>query len=1134
MKRILLSHTVLIFILSISINLTSAQINYNSPWVKNAGVSVNEKINFQDVVNAGNLYWQINDKNAKGSGYKPFKRWEAFWENYVDEMGFLPSGKELWDTWKSKNSASQLRTSMNSFNDQSNWSSIGPTDFLNRSTSYLNLGRVNCVTPDPVNPNIVYVGTPSGGIWKSEDGGLTYVALSDDLPQIGVSSIVIDYTNPNIIYIATGDDDAGDSYSVGIWKSTDAGLNWEQTGMNPNNSPTRIYELEMHESNPGIIWAATNNGVYKTLDSGINWNQSQTGAFQGVKQKPGDPSIVYAITDSEFFKSIDGGESFNNSGFGLPSGSARLVMDVTPANNELVYIVASTSNFGFEGVYKSSNSGGGFFKMDNTQDIYESNQAWYDLAMAVSDTDENELYVGVLNVWKSGDGGDNFTQLSDWANRNEAYTHADIHFLKFYNNELFVGSDGGFFKSSNQGNTFTDFTGNMAISQFYRVSVSKQNSNKIAGGTQDNGGFAYFNEWSSYHGGDGMESVIDPNNDNIYYGFMQGGQTLFVNNDSGMSGYSGTQGYSGPTNGNWITPLSINSQSEVFAGYNRLYQFENGDFTAISSNFGTNIDVLELDPINSDIIYVATDSNLHKSSDRGVNFINLGSFPNNITSIEVHNNDNNIIYVTTRGSSGKVYKSINQAVSFTNISGSLPSVVKNMIKHQVDTPENVLYLGTSLGVYRYDDNTNDWLPFEINLPNTSVRDLSINIPDNQIIASTYGRGIWRSTMPITSLASDDIKLVAIENPSTINISCGDLAPQIRVKNNGQNLISEIEISYFIDNDSPTIQIWNGSIDSLDEEIIQLQPMSINFGEHQFYASVSIQNDFYNSNNNLNLTFNVNRAGATQTINTFETISDNLLVASDSGDLWERGEPTGEELNTTTSGTQVYGTNLDGEYSNNTKSYLYSPCFDLTTIGNPILKFNMAFEIEFDWDLLFMEYSTDLGENWNILGDSEDINWYNSSRFSGDGVNNNCYNCVGAQWTGNSLEMIEYAYDLAEFAEANNIIFRFVFHTDNYVTAEGVIIDDLVVEGTTLNSLDYELQQISIYPNPSSDIFNIRMNNIPDFKIFIRDITAKLLYKDYVNYGISNYKIDMTKFSKGVYILEIESNSKRITKKIILN
>ena len=150
----------------------------------------------------------------------------------------------------------------------------------------------------------------------------------------------------------------------------------------------------------------------------------------------------------------------------------------------------------------------------------------------------------------------------------------------------------------------------MAIGQFYRVSVSKQTSNKIAGGTQDNGGFAYFNDWNIYHGGDGMESVIDPNNDNKVYGFMQSGQTLFVSNNSGMSG---TQGYSGPENGNWITPLSINSDSEVFAGYNSLYQFENGEFSQISTNLiGGNIDVLELDPMNSDIIYVAINSSLKK------------------------------------------------------------------------------------------------------------------------------------------------------------------------------------------------------------------------------------------------------------------------------------------------------------------------------------------------------------------------------------------------------------------------------------------------------------------------------------------------------------------------------------------
>ena len=663
--------------LLISSFVSTAQINYNSPWLKNYKIKDGEKLNYNEIVSEGEKYWESRDKNLKGSGYKPFKRWQTYWHNYVDEQGFLPTANELFEVWSKK--VNQSRLSNQSTTDQSDWISLGPTDFLNRPTSYLNLGRINCVTPHPNDSNIVFAGAPSGGIWKSTDGGLTYIPLSDELPQIGVSSIVIDYNDPNIIYIATGDDDAGDSYSVGIWKSVDGGDSWNPTGLNPSNSPSSIYEIEMHSGNPEIMWAATNGGLYKTVDGGQNWNQTQNGAFQGVKQKPNNSNTVYAITASEFYKSTNGGDSFSLSGTGLYSESARLVLDVTPANENLVYVVASTSNYSFEGVYRSSDSGNNFIKMANTVNIYQSSQAWFDLALAVSDTNENELYVGVLNIWKSSDGGDSFTQLNNWGVRDEAYTHADIHFLKFYGNELYVGSDGGFFKSNDQGSTFNDLTGNMAIGQFYRVSVSKQTSNKVAGGTQDNGGFAFFNDWNNYHGGDGMESVIDPNNDNLLYGFMQSGQTLFVSNTSGMSG---TQGYSGPENGNWITPLSINSDSEVYAGYNSLYQFENGEFYETSTNLiGGNIDVLDLDPINSDIIYVAINASLKKSIDRGVTFTNIQNFSNNITSIEVNNNDNNIIYITTRGSGGRVYKSIDQGSNFTDITGTLPGVVKNIIKH---------------------------------------------------------------------------------------------------------------------------------------------------------------------------------------------------------------------------------------------------------------------------------------------------------------------------------------------------------------------------------------------------------------------------------------------------------------------
>ena len=1120
-----------------SLSVAYAQINYKAPWVKAAGIYPNDRINFNEVVSAGNSYWETRDKSPKGSGYKLFKRWEAYWQNYVDKNGYLPLTQELSNSWMQKNKELQSRNTSSNLNDESNWISLGPTDFLNRSSSYLNLGRINCVTPHPNNIDIVFAGAPSGGIWKSEDAGLSYVPLSDNLPQIGVSSINIDYSNPNIIYIATGDDDAGDSYSVGVWKSFDGGFSWNPTALNASNSPYKIYELEMHANNPQVLWAATSDGIYKTINGGINWVQTQTGAFEGVKQKPGDPDTVYAITDSEFYKSTNGGNNFSLAGDGLFSNSARLVMDVTPANQNLVYVVASSGSYGFEGVYKSTDSGNNFVKMANTADIYESNQAWFDLALAVSDTNQNELYVGVLNVWKSSDGGDSFTKLNDWSQRNSTYTHADIHFLKFYNGELYVGSDGGFFKSNNQGSTFTDLTGNMAIGQFYRVSVSKENSNKIAGGTQDNGGFALFNDWKIYHGGDGMESVIDPNNDNMYYGFMQSGQTLFVNSNSGMSG---TQGYSGPANGNWITPLSINNNSEVFAGYSSLYQFENGEFTEVSTDLvGGNIDVLDLDPIDSDIIYLGINSSLRRSVNHGLNFETLFNFSSNITSIDVNNNDNNIIYVTTSGSTGGVYKSYDQGASFTDISFNLANVVKNIVKHQVDTPDNVLYLGTSVGVYRYNETTNDWMLYNNGLPNSSVTDLSINSLENKIIASTYGRGIWKSEMSTSALVNDDIKIVKILNPTSELVNCGEIIPQIRVKNNGENPITEIDISYIIGNNTPfntqTYNLsWTGNLPSLGLETIDLIPLSLNIGNYQMQVNVSIANDVYQSNNNKSVSFQTNNSASPGNLMSFEANSDRLLEVPEYGiKAWQMGQPTGTELNTSWSGTKVYATNLDGNYPDNIKTYLYSPCFDLTTITNPIIKFYMAFDIEFDWDLLYLEYSTDSGENWSLLGDSEDPNWYNSSRIAGDGVNDNCYNCIGAQWTGTSLELNQYSHDLSEIENSNNALFRFVFHTDEFVNEEGIIIDDFIIEGRGLNTIDSEMQQITIYPNPSKGIFNIQLNNTSNNHICVRDTTAKLLFEDLITNGTLNYRLDMSKFSTGLYFLEINSNGKKLTKKLIL-
>ena len=1109
------------------------------------------QVKFQEIVDAFNIYWSDKDSNVKGSGYKPFKRWQTYWENFVDSNGYLPSSNEVWDSYKQYENEFSTRSTLL---DESDWQSLGPTTFVNRNTSVANIGRVNVIIQDPSNSNIYYAGAPAGGIWKSDNSGVSWVPLSDNLPQIGVSGIAVDYANPQLIYIATGDDDASDTYSAGVFKSEDGGSTWMPTGViSPPGSFSSLSmnDIYIHPTNSNILWVATNNGVYKTINGGDSWSQTLSGNIKDIKLKPGDPNTVYAVKNDlvaspntysyRFYKSIDGGDNFNLSNIGLPSSnSGRMAIDVTPANPNVVYILSATKSYGYQGVYKSINSGFSFTQTANTSNIFESTQAWYDMSFAVSDTDENSIFVGVLNIWRSNNGGDSFSKLNNWSVHNAAYTHADIHFLRFYNGDLFTGTDGGFFKSTDNGTTFSDLTTGMEITQFYRISVSQQNSNRIAGGTQDNGGFGYDNQWSNYHGGDGMEGVVDPNNDNHYYGFMQFGTYLFF---SSTAGQSGTQSFLGAEldtqnsgTGNWITPLAINSDSEVYSGYNRLYKFNGSGWDAISPTFNTNIDVLEIDPSNPDNIYVAINNSLRKSTDRGLSFSTQSSFINNITSIEVNNNDSNIIYVTTAGFDGGVFKSIDGGITFSDISDGLNFVTKNMIKHRPNDPINTIYLATHIGVFKYDDNTSTWDDFNNNLPNTSVRDLAINEIDNKIIAGTYGRGIWVSDMGSIQLASDDVRIISISNPINNNIKCGDFSPNILVKNNGLNVITSIDFTYKLNDGTDSFFTWNGNLASLESTSISLPSLSLDKGEYNLDVEATITNDTFSSNNKGQSTFYINTPGIAGDVNDFESIEEELITYNTEGGsaVWQRGIPTGTALNTSSSPQNVYGTNLSGNHPDNTKSFLYTDCYNLTEIGNPILKFKMAFEIEQDWDLAYVEFSTNEGITWSLLG-SEGPDWYNSSRFAGDGVANDCYNCVGGQWTGFNTTLTDYEFDLNDFLGESNIIFRFVFHSDQLVNYEGVVIDDLFVDGTTLGNQTFNTNNFNIYPNPSKNVFNIKFSEPTGFNLNVTNLTGQVIIsEEEIKPNQNSYKLNMSNYTSGIYFLNIETNGKTIIKKLILN
>ncbi|WP_299250301.1 T9SS type A sorting domain-containing protein [uncultured Lacinutrix sp.] len=1129
----------------LSFSFSQAQYNQNAPWMENINVEnrakTNNPVKFKEVVNAFNTYWETRNPNVKGSGYKPFKRWENHWKNFVKEDGTLPNSQELWDTYLSTKSNA---VSKNFMVDESNWLPVGPFTHTNTGSWSSGQGRVNVIVKDESVAGTYYAGAPAGGFWKSTDNGVSWDTYTDDLPQIGVSGIAIDYNNPGTIYIATGDDDAGDSATVGVMKSTDGGLSWNTTGLNAGNTPGSMNDIYVSSTNANIVWVATNNGVYKSTDAGTTWNNTNNTQGQNIRDikiNPQDDSVIYAVSSSRFFKSTNGGDSFtayNSSSYGLPlSNLSRLAIDVTPANPNLVYVLASDSSSGFEGVYRSTDSGDTFSTIATPAtvgDIFESTQSWFDMAFGVSATNENEIYTGVLNVWKGNVGANGqatFTKINNWNSPfSSTYTHADIHFIRCYGGELLVGSDGGFYKSENAGVSFTDLTGGMQIGQFYRIAVSKQSSNKMVGGLQDNGGHAYNNNtWQNYYGADGMDTAIDPANSNIYYGFIQNGSSLYISNTSGGA-ISGSVG--SPEDGNWITPLKMNSDSELFAGYNSVYKLENGAWVQVSQNFGSRVDVLEIDDINPDNMYVGVNSTLRKSTDRGVSFSLVQNFSSNITSIEVNTADSNIVYVTTSGTNGQVYKSIDGGLNFTNISSGLPNVTKNNVKHQNLHSDNPLFLATSLGVYRYDDATLAWELFNIGLPNVDVTDIEINVFDNKITTSTYGRGVWQSTIP-TKLAPTDVKLLSLSGIGSAIECNANITPQVEISNSGLSTITAADITYTVDG-TDAIYNWTGSLASEATTTVVLPQINLSKGTHTFSASVNTSNDAYSINNSSEEKLILANAPAVvQVVNTFETVSEELLV-SDEGSItqyWERGIPNGAVLNDSSNPTnQVYATNLGGQYQDNTKSYLISECYNLSSLTSPVLEFDMAFQLELDWDILYMEYSTDQGLNWSVLGTASDPNWYNSSTLPG----NNCINCPGAQWTGSSTSLSNYSYDLSAFTAETTMMFRFVFHSDQSVTEEGAIIDNLVVTQNALSVDEFNVNGFSVYPNPSHGIFNIKTKTPQAFNYDIFDITGKLiLQQKNVKANNSQHQIDISNYASGIYLLEIYNQQSKIVKKLML-
>lgn len=756
-----------ILVMVISFNLTSSRgqdpikKDYSEKpcWVE---MMQDRSVSFFETQKAFNEYW-MDREVTKGSGYKPFKRWEWYWESRVNPDGSWPEPDRIW-----KEYFQYLEKHPGAKSSNGNWENLGPIHIPDGDKGYKGLGRINAIAFHPSDPDVVFIGAPAGGLWRTDDGGATWISYSDELPTLGVSSIIVDYSNANNILMGTGDRDAGDASGMGVLKSADGGMTWNLSNNGMGN--VTVGRMIQHPVLQNTIWAASTGGIFKSTDGGSNWVNKKPGGFKEIVFRPGNPSVIYAAAGGDFYRSTDNGETWVKITAGLPGGS-RGVIAVTAADPMMVYFLLTNSD-SFKGLYRSTDGGATFTERSTTPNIMSwgcnggsGGQAWYDLDIAADPLNKDVIYAGGVNCFKSVDGGINWDISSHWwGDCGVPAVHADLHALEYnpVDGRLYASNDGGIYWTDNGGSSWIEITDGLPISQVYRIGQSKTVKDKVINGYQDNGTSTYIgNTWVFTGGGDGMECAVDHTNPYYTYHTIYYGSIYRKYNNSSEHQIAG-EGVHGITeSGGWITPFCLHEGNSniMFAGYKNLWRAEgiktnNFTWEKITSGGSNDIDVTEHSPANYDLFYYSWNNHFYRSNNvmaAQPEWIDLSqNLPGNeqVRDIEAHPFNDQIVYLTQ---GNKVFASQNQGMTWADISGTLPSIPMTSIAFYENSIDG-LYVGSDAGIFYRDASMADWIMFSNGLPvDASINEVEIyhnpaDPSEDAIRAGTYGRGMWSSDM----------------------------------------------------------------------------------------------------------------------------------------------------------------------------------------------------------------------------------------------------------------------------------------------------------------------------------------------------------------------------------------------------
>lgn len=584
--------------------------------------------------------WRRSVSLDSAGGWKWMGRWIWYTGQRVATDGSLPGPRILAREFaaiaeKKEQNARQL-------SGESLWRPVGPTalaPLTDDDTREFGLGRINCMALHPTDPDVMWVGVAQGGVWKTVNGGQSWMPLTDELPMLRISDIALDPSDPDIIYISVGDyaylgtaletdsRKRHTHYGLGVFKTTDGGENWFPTGLSYTQTEydgSLIRRVFVDPTNSAHLVAAGVSGIWKSGDAGNTWRQTDERFVWDIEQHPTDPATLYASTgysaklelgEAGILFSTDFGENWERAtaDFGEAGLVQRIEIAVSTADPDYLYAVAGAWHNGMHSVHRSTDGGRSWSlradegsspnilgRLNGSAEFFDNigGQSTYDLAVLVDPADRERVYVGGVNIWGSEDGGRSWDGIAYWTRSRGPSIHADHHFFAYnpLNDRFFFCNDGGIYTTDTLilgswdlavteelyrwPTEWQNLSDGLAMTSFYRVATGPNAPEYLIAGAQDNSTY-YKNgdDWVNLFGGDGMDCLIDPTDPAVVYGSSQYGYLHSYDHKSGLARYqiSGIILTSDVDAGEWVTPIRLHPQDPnlLYAAYGDVWVRDN-------------------------------------------------------------------------------------------------------------------------------------------------------------------------------------------------------------------------------------------------------------------------------------------------------------------------------------------------------------------------------------------------------------------------------------------------------------------------------------------------------------------------------------------------------------------------------